>query len=376
MAALVIVLFADRNRQRQPIFFWRQWACGVRRDRARRIISAVKVEHDRAVCCRLSVEKASTRIGVGLASEITENEKQTRLGILAQICQPNLLTIELEHGRAGYGRWRDITKYVRNIHRSVTFRGFPLRDHSIIQIQRKKIRSTIIAYGLTFEIFQPNSHPLAAHNQVETQAAHLHDGDILGSIGFHLPARDWPARHCGLHSGGKSYAYIFALQDEPSSVTRSLGENDDVVFVGTETVLARLQPEQPCQRQPLLLPVLHKFRFPLVERLLISRGYTGRCCCVSTYGGYGCESRNGQDVGRQANQSLRHTFPLYSATSGNGSSPRPEKICSNSFTSAGCTSLLDAKVSRLLSWNGPPCMSVTSPPASCTISTPAAVSHG
>src|SRR6266481_7022439 len=113
-----------------------------------------------------------------------------------------------------------------------------------------------------------------------------------------------------------------------------------------------------------------------LERLLVSRSYSGSCWCVSSYGGYGCESRNGQDVGRQANQSLRHSFPLYSVTSGNGSSPRPENICSNSFTSTGCTSLLDAKVSRLLSWNGPPCMSVTSPPASCTISTPAAVSHG
>src|SRR5438067_5846359 len=287
MAALVIVLFADGNRQRQPIFFWRQWACGVRRDRARRIMSAVKVEHDRAVCCRLSVEKASTRIGVGLAGEITENEKQTRLGILAQICQPNLLTIELEHGRAGYGRWRDITKYVRNIHRSVTLRGFPLRDHSIINIQREKIWPTIIPYGRAIEIFQPNSHPLAPHNQVETQAAHLHDGDTLGSIGFHFRASDWLARHCGLHTRRKFYAYIFALQDEPSPVTRSFGENDDVVLIRTETVLARLQPEQACHRQPLLLPVLHKFSFPLVEPLLVSRSYSGSCWCVSSYGGYG-----------------------------------------------------------------------------------------
>ena len=103
MTAFVIVLFAHRNCQCQPIFLGRQGASCIRRDRAGRIVSAVEVERDRAVCCRLSVEKASTRIGVGLAREITENEKQTRLGILAQICQPNLLTIELEHGRAGTG---------------------------------------------------------------------------------------------------------------------------------------------------------------------------------------------------------------------------------------------------------------------------------
>src|SRR5207247_6748905 len=106
--------------------------------------------------------------------------------MLAQICLPKLLPIELEHGRAGYGRWRDITKHVRNIHRSVTLRGFPLRDHSITNIQREKIRSTVIAYGPAFEVFQPNSHPLGAHNQVETKAVHLHDGDTLGSIGFHF----------------------------------------------------------------------------------------------------------------------------------------------------------------------------------------------
>ena len=75
MTAFVIVLFTDGKCQRQPIFFWRQRACGVRRDRAGRIVSAVEVERDSAVCCRLSVEKASTRIGVGLAGEITENEK-------------------------------------------------------------------------------------------------------------------------------------------------------------------------------------------------------------------------------------------------------------------------------------------------------------
>src|SRR5439155_8756775 len=117
---------------------------------------------------------------------------------------------------------------------------------------------------------------------------------------------------------------------------------------------------------------LHNFRFPLVERLLISRGYTGRRCCVSTESGYCCKRR----AYRQEDQSPCHDFPLYFATSGNGSSPRPEKICSNSFTSKGCTSWFDARVSRLLSWNGPPCMSETLPPASCTISTPSAVSHG
>src|SRR5207244_10462984 len=151
----------------------------------------------------------------------------------------------------------------------------------------------------------PTCSPLAPPHQVEAQAARHHDADTLGSIGFHSPSRDCPSRHCGLHTRRKFYAYIFALQDEPSPVTGSFGENNGVVFVGTETVLARPQPEQACQRQPLLLPVLHKFSFPLVERLLVSRSYSGSCWCASSYGGYGCESRNGQDVGRQANQSLR-----------------------------------------------------------------------
>src|SRR5437867_11005513 len=100
MTAFVIVLFTDGKCQRQPIFFWSQWACGVRRDRARRAISAVEVEHDSTIRRRLSIEKSSARIGLGLAGEITENEKQTRLGILAQICQPNLRIIDREHGYA------------------------------------------------------------------------------------------------------------------------------------------------------------------------------------------------------------------------------------------------------------------------------------
>src|SRR3989442_14317835 len=97
MTAFVIVLFTDGKCQRQPIFFWRQWACGVRRDRARRIISAVEVEHDSTIRRRLSIEKSSARIGFGLAHEITKNEKKTRLGILAQIRQPKLRTIGSEN---------------------------------------------------------------------------------------------------------------------------------------------------------------------------------------------------------------------------------------------------------------------------------------
>src|SRR3981081_447722 len=67
---------------------------------------------------------------------------------------------------------------------------------------------------------------------------------------------------------------------------------------------------------------------------------------------------------------------LYSRGSGSGSRPRPAKTSLNSCSSASCISPFEAIVSRLLSSKGEPSKRLTCPPASSTIRTPAAVSHG
>src|SRR5271157_5574372 len=62
--------------------------------------------------------------------------------------------------------------------------------------------------------------------------------------------------------------------------------------------------------------------------------------------------------------------------SGRESKPRPEKIWRNSSSSASCTRPFDASVSRESSSNGEPSKRLILPPASSTMSAPAAVSHG
>src|ERR1700677_3227625 len=74
--------------------------------------------------------------------------------------------------------------------------------------------------------------------------------------------------------------------------------------------------------------------------------------------------------------STRKSYRLYSRGSGSGSIPRPAKITLNSSSNASCNKPLEANVSRLLSSKGEPSKRVTLPPASSTISTPAAVSQG
>src|SRR5579872_6234617 len=80
-------------------------------------------------------------------------------------------------------------------------------------------------------------------------------------------------------------------------------------------------------------------------------------------------------TGQRRPAPLVEDYLLKFRTSGNGSKSLPLKTCSNSVSNALWTKPLEASVSRLSSKNGPPLKSVTIPPASCTISTPAAVSQ-
>ena len=67
VAVFVIVFLARRDGDAQPVFLWRQRTRSICRDRARRIVSAVEVEHDRAIGHWAGLEESAAGISLSLA---------------------------------------------------------------------------------------------------------------------------------------------------------------------------------------------------------------------------------------------------------------------------------------------------------------------
>src|ERR1700741_5031331 len=104
VAELVVVLLSRRYRHRQPVFFRRQGAGGIRSYRAGRIVRAVEVQYDGSVHYRLGFQKPPARVGLGLAGRVIEDKKQSLGRIAAQITKPQFLAIDREYYRSRHRR--------------------------------------------------------------------------------------------------------------------------------------------------------------------------------------------------------------------------------------------------------------------------------
>ena len=98
-----IVLLSGGNGDRQTILFGRKRTGGVRRDRAGRIVGAVEIDDHSPIQNRIALQETPSRVGVGFAGQIVDNEREPLRRITTQRRQPYFLAIDLEYN--GPGHW-------------------------------------------------------------------------------------------------------------------------------------------------------------------------------------------------------------------------------------------------------------------------------
>ena len=74
-----VEFLASRDRDRQAVLLRSQRAGGIRGDRARRVISAIEIQHHSSIAHRAGIEETSAGVGVAFCAGVAENEKQTLL---------------------------------------------------------------------------------------------------------------------------------------------------------------------------------------------------------------------------------------------------------------------------------------------------------
>src|ERR1700739_3460578 len=132
----LVELLACRDRQGKPIFFRRQGTSGIGRYRTWRTVGAVEIENHRPLYNRSGVEKAATRIGVGLRRRIRENEEQTYLRVAPKRCKSQFLAVQLEGNYSRHDLRRRITQGVGNFDGLLTARRSPGRRSPVAQVER------------------------------------------------------------------------------------------------------------------------------------------------------------------------------------------------------------------------------------------------
>src|SRR6266436_8329407 len=97
MSSLVVVLFSGWNWDIETVFLWRQGKSGVGRDRARRVVGAIEVQHHGSVGHGTGLQEAAAGVGVDFAGGIAEDEEQLSGGVATELCESQFLTVDLEH---------------------------------------------------------------------------------------------------------------------------------------------------------------------------------------------------------------------------------------------------------------------------------------
>src|SRR4029079_4495603 len=160
----VVVLFPRPDRHTQPVLFWRQRTGGIGSDRARGVVSTVEIEYHGAVSYWAGLQKAATGVSLGLAGGIAEDEKQAFGGIAAQVGQPPFLAVYFENRRARDRGRGNVAQHIGNLNCLFAVRGEPGRGHTIRQIQREELWSVVLPHRVAFEVLEPDTHSLAAHD--------------------------------------------------------------------------------------------------------------------------------------------------------------------------------------------------------------------
>src|SRR5579864_8442123 len=112
---VAIVLLAGINGDGQAVLSRRERTRGVGCDRARRVVSAVEVEHNFAVSDRIGVKESAAGIGFRLARQIADHEAQSMLGVATERCERKFPAVEFEMDFTRTWRGSDIAEHVRNV---------------------------------------------------------------------------------------------------------------------------------------------------------------------------------------------------------------------------------------------------------------------
>jgi len=73
--ALVLLSRCDRNRQ--SVFFRRQWTCCIRCHCAGRVVGTIEIDDYLSIHHGIRIEKSSARVSVSFAGEIADYKTQT-----------------------------------------------------------------------------------------------------------------------------------------------------------------------------------------------------------------------------------------------------------------------------------------------------------
>ena len=123
----------------------------------------------------------------------------------------------------------------------------------------------VLVHGIALQILKADADALAAHDDVQAQPSHLDHGRIARHIRLKFGRGYWLACDCCIGPRSEFRGYILPLQGERSGMGWPFREDDGVFRVTAKAVVAQLEPEKACQRQPFLLEIFDQFAFPFVE---------------------------------------------------------------------------------------------------------------